>query len=101
MDAKAKAQRSFHWEALKEAVGRMRPELKAASDAAHEYKDADTNADDDEDYSAFDRTVELGYLVQAVSDMCGPHLALLCEIADVLPDLDAPHEADHQEKTKQ
>ena len=101
MDAKAKARRRFHWEALKEAVERMRPELKAASEAAHEYKDVDTNASDDEQ-SDFARTVELGYLVEAVSGMCGPHLALLWEIADALHDLESPQEAHHQqEKTKQ
>jgi hypothetical protein len=99
MDAKAKAKRSFHFQALKEAVERMKPELAAASEAAHGYEDADTNAD--EGYSDFARTAELGFLVEAVGGLCGPHLALLCEIAYSLPDLHSPHEPHHhQEKTK-
>jgi hypothetical protein len=59
-DDKRKAERHFNRQAIKEAVERMKPELIAASEAAHKAKDAD--AEDDPDYSDFDRTMELGNL---------------------------------------
>jgi hypothetical protein len=62
----------------------MKPELIAASEAAHKAKEADQ---DDPDYTAFDRTVELGYLVECLGGLCGPHLLLLNEIADALHEL--------------
>ncbi|MFO7477899.1 MAG: hypothetical protein R6X03_06100, partial [Methyloceanibacter sp.] len=68
---------------IKEAVERIKPELKAASVAAHKLKDALADVDD-EDYQHFDRIVELGYVVDAVGGLCGPHLLLLTEIADAL-----------------
>ena len=34
-----------------------------------------------------DRTVELGYLVDCLGGTCGPHLAVLSEIAQVLDEL--------------
>ena len=36
-DEKKKAERHFNWQALKEAVERMKPELAAASEATHKY----------------------------------------------------------------
>jgi hypothetical protein len=36
-DEKKKAERHFNWQALKEAVERMKPELRAASEATHKY----------------------------------------------------------------
>ena len=58
-DDKKKAERHFNWQALKEAVERMKPELGAASEATHKH-----GADDTPDDSDFDRTVALGYLVE-------------------------------------
>jgi hypothetical protein len=49
----------------------MRPELEAASEAAHKMKDS---VSDEDDYREFDRTVELGYLVEAVSLLVWPTL---------------------------
>jgi hypothetical protein len=48
-DDKRKAESRFNEQAVKEAVGRMRPELVAASEAAHKAKDA--VADGDPDFS--------------------------------------------------
>jgi hypothetical protein len=73
----------FNDQAIKEAVERIKPELKAASVAAHKLKDADAEVDD-EDYQHFDRIVELGYMVDAAGGLCGPHLRLLTEIAEAL-----------------
>ena len=78
---KRKAERHFNDQAIKEAVKRMTPELEAASEAAHKMKDS---VSDEDDYQEFDRIVELGYLVEAVSGLCGPHLHLLTDIADAL-----------------
>ena len=58
-DDKKKAERHFNWQALKEAVERMKPELGAASEATHKHGAGDTPDDTD-----FDRTVALGYLVE-------------------------------------
>ncbi len=55
-DEKKKAERHFNWQDLKEAVERMKPELRAASEATHKH-----GADDTPDDSDFDRTVALGY----------------------------------------
>ena len=78
-------QHRFNYEAIKDAVERMKPELKTASEAAHKMKDGDNDNDDDE---AFDRTVELGFLVESIAGICGPHLCLLCEIANALHNIE-------------
>jgi hypothetical protein len=39
-DVKKKAERPFNWQTIKESVERMKPELIAASEAAHEAKHA-------------------------------------------------------------
>jgi hypothetical protein len=95
-DEKRKAERHFNDQAIKEAVKRMRPELEAASEAAHKMKDSVSNEDD---YREFDRTVELGYLVEAISGLCGPHLHLLTDIADALYAIDEGQDTTHQETT--
>ena len=41
-DEKKKAERHFNWQALKEAVERMKPELRAASEATHKHGADDT-----------------------------------------------------------
>jgi hypothetical protein len=74
MDDKRKAERHFNWQALKEAVERMKPELGAASEATHKHGAGDTPDDTD-----FDRTVALGYLVESLEGLCGPHLWVLNE----------------------
>jgi hypothetical protein len=87
-DDKKKAERHFNWQAIKDSVERMKPELIAASEAAHKAKDADSDGDDP-GYSDFDRTVQLGYLVESRSGLCGPHLLLLNEVADALYEIHA------------
>jgi hypothetical protein len=94
---KRKAERHFNDQAIKEAVKRMAPELEAASEAAHKMKDSEDSGDD-QDYRDFDRTVELGYLVEAVSGLCGPHLCLLTDIADALYAIDGVQETKHKGK---
>jgi hypothetical protein len=94
-DDKRKAQRHFTWQAIKDAVERMKPELIAASEAAHKAKDADDKGDDP-DYD-FDRTVELGYLVESLGGLCGPHLLLLNQIAEALYELHATDDQHGQE----
>jgi hypothetical protein len=81
------AKRDFHLHAMKEAIDRMRPELKAASEAAHRMKDHD-----DPGINELDRTMELGSLVDCLSDLCAPHLRLLNHIAEALAALEAGEE---------
>ena len=38
---KKRAERQFNWQTIREAVQRMRPELIAASEAAHKAKEAE------------------------------------------------------------
>jgi hypothetical protein len=82
-DEKKKAERHFNWQALKEAVERMKPELAAASEATHKYGVDETPEDSD-----FDRTVALGYVVESLESLCGPHLWVLNEIAEALYELE-------------
>jgi hypothetical protein len=88
MDRK-RAERQFNWQAIKESVERMRPELIAASEAAHKAKESDVNPAEPE----LDRILELGYLVDCLGGLCGPHLAVLSEIAYALDEL---HDADRE-----
>jgi hypothetical protein len=92
---KRKAERHFNDQAIQEAVKRMTPELEAASEAAHKMKDSDDSGDD-QDYRDFDRIVELGYLVEAVNGLCGPHLRLLTDIADALYAIDEGGNTPHK-----
>ena len=85
-DEKSKSESQFNRDAIKESVERMKPELTACSEAAHRAKDADAGDDPD-----VDRAVELGYLVECLSGMCGPHLMLLH---------DEVHEATEREQEK-
>jgi len=92
-DDKKKAERHFNWQALKEAVERMKPELRAASEATHNY-----GADDTPDDRDFDRIVALGYLAQSLEGLCGPHLWVLNEIASALYGFHAA-DGEHGEET--
>jgi hypothetical protein len=92
----AEAKRKFNVQAVTEAVERMRLELVLASKAAHSVKLAD--AGDDEEYEHFDRVVELGYLVDIATDLCGAHLILLWEIANVLHGLEGGDEGAGKEQ---
>ena len=83
-DKKKAERRHFNWQALKEAVERMKPELGAASEATHRH-----GADETPDDSDFDRTVALGYLVESLEGLCGPHLWVLNEISSALYELHA------------
>ena len=85
-DDKSKRETQFNLDAIKESIERMKSELSACSEAAHRAKHADAGDDPDAD-----RAVELGYLVECLSDMCGPHLMLLHEIAHAL---DEVHQAE-------
>ena len=78
------AERDFHLEAMNEAIDRMKPEMIAASDAAHRMKDRD-----DPSIKDLDRTMELGSLVDSVVDLCAPHLRLLHHLAETLAAFDA------------
>ena len=91
-DDKNKAESQFNWEAVKESIERMKPELIACSEAAHKAKDAVAGNDSD-----FDRLVELGSLVECLGGMCAPHLMLLHEIAHAL---DEVHEAEGEQEKK-
>ena len=87
MDDRSKAERHLNYQALKEAVVRMKPELRAASEVTHKY-----GADDTPDDSDFDRIVALGYLVEFLEGLRGPHLWVLNEIASVLYELHSEDE---------
>ena len=52
---KKRAERQFNWQAIREAVERMRPELIAASEAAHKAKEAEL----DEPEPELDRTLDV------------------------------------------
>ena len=52
---KKRAERQFNWQAIREAVERMRPELIAASEAAHKAKESEL----DEAVPELDRTSSL------------------------------------------
>ena len=60
-DDKSKAESQFNWEAIKESIERMKPELIACSDAAHKAKGAVAENDSDAD-----RLVKLGSLVECL-----------------------------------
>ena len=72
MADKRKTKHEFIRETIKEAVARMKPELHAASEAAHQLFD-ETEAEDQAD---FERTVELGYVVDRLANFCGLSSAL-------------------------
>jgi hypothetical protein len=91
-DDKSKAESQFNWEAIKESIERMKPELIACSDAAHKAKGAVAENDSDAD-----RLVELGSLVECLGGMCAPHLMLLHEIAHALDDV---HEAEGEQEKR-
>src|SRR5690242_18240734 len=90
-DDKIKAQSQFNWEAVKDSIERMKPELIACSEAAHKAKGVAENDSD------ADRLVELGSLVECLGGMCAPHLMLLHEIAHALDDV---HEAEGEQEKK-
>ena len=94
-DDKKKAERHFNWQALKEAVERMKPELGAASEATHKH-----GADDTPNDSDLDRTVALGYLVESLEGLCGPHLWVLNEISSALYEMHAADGEHGEEKPR-
>ena len=91
-DDKSKAESQFNWEAVKDSIERMKPELTACSEAAHKAKDAVADSESD-----FDRLAELGSLVECLGGMCAPHLMLLHEIAHALDDV---HEAEGEQEKR-
>ena len=95
-DERRKAASNFNQQAIREAVQRMKQELVAATEAAHKAKDAGVENYPD-DYDEFHRTVELGGLVECLCGLCGPHLAVLHEIAHALDELHAT-EHEHEQK---
>ena len=76
MADKRKTQHEFIRQTIKETIERMKPELHAASEAAHHLEEAEA-----EDEANFERTVELGYVVDVLANMCWPNLAVLYEVA--------------------
>jgi hypothetical protein len=85
-----KTKHEFIRQTIKEAVERMKPELHAASEAAHQlFEEAEA-----EDHADFERTVELGYVVDRLANFCGPNLAVLYELACALDEF---HGTDEQE----
>ena len=82
MANETKTKQEFIRQAIKEAVERMKPELHAASEAAHQLFE-EGEADDQVD---FERTVELGYVVDRLGNFCAPNLAVLYELACALDD---------------
>ena len=96
-DDKSKQESQFNLEAIKESIERMKPELSTCSAAAHRAKGADDGDDPDTDHA-----VELGYLVECLSGMCGPHLMLLHEIATPsMKFTEADKEADKEQERRQ
>ena len=96
-DDKSKQEGQFNLEAIKESIERMKPELSTCSAAAHRAKGADDGDDPDTD-----RAVELGYLVECLSGMCGPHLMLLHEFASPsMKFTEADKEADKEQVRRQ
>jgi hypothetical protein len=90
MADKRKTEHEFIRQAIKEGVERMKPELHAASEAAHQlFEEAEA-----EDQADFERTVELGYVVDRLASFCGPNLAVLYELACALDEF---HGTDEQE----
>ena len=91
-DDKSQVESQFNWEAVKDSIERMKPELTACSEAAHKAKDA--VADNESD---FDRLAELGSLIECLGGMCAPHLMLLHELAHALDDV---HEAEGEQEKR-
>ena len=71
---------------LTAAIEALRPALSAASDAAHKLNS------DDEDEAGFDRTVQLGYVTDALAMLCGPKARVLADLLDVLLQIEEPGE---------
>jgi hypothetical protein len=78
------AERDFHLKAVEEAIERMKPELVAASEAAHRMKDHD-----DPGIKDLDRTIEIGSLIDSLVDLSAPHLMVLNHLAEALAELEA------------
>jgi hypothetical protein len=92
------------WEAVKTAVDELNPLLIKASTAIHTYKKVSlnqTDSDDDEDRQAFDQVVELGQLVNTLTQICGPNLLLLNLIAGALNDAEAGHDESVKEQVEE
>jgi len=90
MPDKRKTKHEFIRQTIKEAIERMKPELHAASEAAHHLEKAEA-----EDEANFERIVELGYVVDVLANMCGPNLAVLYEVACAL---DETHRTENEQK---
>ena len=93
MADKRKTQHEFIRQTIKEAIERMKPELHAASEAAHHLEEAEA-----EDEANFERTVELGYVVDVLANMCWPNLAVLYEVACAL---DETHQTENEQELEQ
>ena len=96
MTDKRKTQHEFIRQTIKETIERMKPELGAASEAAHHLEEPEA-----EEEANFERIVELGYLVEVLANMCWPNLAVLYEVACALHEThrtDNEQEPHHQNK---
>jgi hypothetical protein len=83
LEMPSKKSLEFMRQSLKEAVQRMSADLRHANKVAHELKRIDAAGEGDGSQD-FDRTVELGSLVETAANMCPSSLAFLNEIADFL-----------------
>jgi hypothetical protein len=95
MAEKSKTEHEFIRQAIKEAVERMKPELRAASEAAHQLEEPEA-----EDEPNFQRIVELGYVVDALGNLCGPNLAVVYEVACALYEAHENEGEQGQEQTR-
>jgi hypothetical protein len=95
--ADKKTKHEFIRQTVKEAIERIKPELHAASEVAHHLEEAEAEKNE----ASFERTVELGYVVDVLANLCGPNLAVLYEVACALdethqtenePELEQPHQ---------
>jgi hypothetical protein len=71
---------------LAAAIAALDPALAAASAAAHELEAADA------DEAWCDRIMQLGFLADGATHLCGPKLKVLCEVMELLLDLEEPGE---------
>jgi hypothetical protein len=83
MERKMTQQQDIDRAKITSAVSAMRTMLIAASKASHDLT-ASYDENDDEDYREFDRTYELGSLVDVLSNLCGPDIKVLYDVAIML-----------------
>jgi hypothetical protein len=71
-------------ERTKDAIKRLAEPLAELSRVAHETGEIE-RSDKTEEYPEFDRVHWLGIVVNALPQLCGPHLRVIAELIDALP----------------